>query len=81
MASINSHRAPSSFGTFLLGFACLAVFAAIIVAWTKSQAPKADAVETERAAARVKKREDLEKEWAGKLETAVWINKRSFLSC
>ena len=75
MASINSHRAPSSFGTFLLGIACLAVFAAIVVAWTKSRAPKADLVEVERANARVKKREELEKEWAGKLQTVAWVNK------
>ena len=75
MASINSHRAPSSFGTFLLGIACLAVFAAIVVAWTKSRAPKSDIVETERANARVKKREELEKEWAGKLQTVAWVNK------
>ena len=75
MASINSQRAPSSFGTFLLGIACLAVFAAIVVAWTKSRAPKADLVEVERANARVKKREELEKEWAGKLQTVAWVNK------
>ena len=75
MASINSQRAPSSTGTFLLGIACLALFAAIVVVWTKSQAPKADVIETERAVARVKKREDLEKEWAGKLETVAWVNK------
>ena len=75
MATINSQRAPSSTGTFLLGIACLALFAAIVVVWTKSQAPKADAIEAERAAARVKKREELEKEWAGKLETVAWVNK------
>ncbi len=75
MASIKSQRAPSSLGTFLLGFACLAVFAAIVVTWTKSQAPKADLVEAERAAGRVKKREELEKEWAGKLQTVAWVNK------
>lgn len=75
MASINSHRPPSSLGTFLLGIACLAFFAAIVVALAKSQAPKADLVEIERANARVKKREELEKEWAGKLQTVAWVNK------
>ena len=75
MASLNSQRAPSSLGTFLLGFACLAVFAAIVVAWTKSQASNVDQVEAERAAARIKKREELEKEWAGKLQTVAWVNK------
>ena len=75
MASIHSQRAPSSFGTFLLGIACLAVFAAIVVAWTKSRAPQTDLVEAERATARVKKREELEKEWAGKLQTVAWVNK------
>ncbi len=75
MASINSQRAPSSLGTFLLGFACLAVFAAIVVAWTKSQASNIDQVEAERAAARIKKREELEKEWTGKLQTVAWVNK------
>ena len=75
MASINSQRPPSSFGTFLLGIACLAFFAAIVVAWTKSQDSKTDLVEIERANARVKKREELEKEWAGKLQTVAWVNK------
>lgn len=75
MASINSHRAPSSTGTFLLGIACLAVFAAIVVAWAKSHAPQTDLVEAERADARIKKREELEKEWTGKLETVAWVNK------
>lgn len=75
MASINSQRAPSSTGTFLLGIACLALFAAIVVVWTKSLAPREDVIEAERAAARVKKREELEKEWAGKLETVAWVNK------
>ncbi len=75
MALINSHRPPSSLGTFVLGFACLAVFAAIVMAWAKSQAPKTDLVEVERANARVKKREELEKEWAGKLQTVAWVNK------
>ena len=75
MASINSQRAPSSLGTFLLGLACLAVFAAIVLAWTKWQAPKTDLVEAERAAGRIKKREELEKEWAGKLQTVAWVNK------
>ena len=75
MASINSQRAPSSAVTFLMGIACLAVFAAIIVAWTKSNAPKTDLVEAERGAARLQKRLDLEKEWAGKLQTVAWIDK------
>ena len=75
MASINSQRAPSSLGTFLLGFACLAFFAALVVTWTKSQASNVDQVEVERAAARIKKREELEKEWAGKLQTVAWVNK------
>ena len=75
MASINSQRAPSSFLTFLLGIACLAVFAAVIVGWTKLQAPKADLVEAERAAGRVKKREELEKDWSAKLQTVAWVNK------
>ena len=75
MASINPQHAPSSFGTFVLGMACLAFFAAIVVAWTKSQDSKTDLVEGERAAARVKKREELEKEWAGKLQTVAWVNK------
>lgn len=75
MASIHSQRAPSSFLTFLLGFACLAVFASLVVVWTKSQAPKADLVDAERAAGRIKKREELEKDWAGKLQTVAWVNK------
>ena len=75
MASINSQRAPSSLATFLLGIVCLAVFAALVVTWAKMKAPKVDAVEAERGAARLQKRMDLEKEWAGKLQTAAWINK------
>ena len=80
MASINSQRAPSSLGTFLIGIACLAAFAAVIVVWTKSggtkfKAPPIDAVEAERGAARLQKRLDLEKEWAGKLQTVAWVNK------
>ena len=75
MALDNSHRTPSSTGTFLLGIACLAVFAAIVVAWAKSHAPQTDLVEAERADARIKKREELEKEWTGKLETVAWVNK------
>ena len=75
MASINSQRAPSSIVTFLLGIVCLAVFALIIVVWTKMTAPKTDLVEAERGAARLQKRLELEKEWAGKLQTVAWINK------
>ena len=75
MASINSQRAPSSIVTFLLGIVCLAVFAVIIVVWTKMTAPKTDLVEAERGAARLQKRLELEKEWAGKLQTVAWINK------
>ena len=75
MASINSKRAPSSIVTFLLGIVCLAVFALIIVVWTKMTAPKTDLVEAERGAARLQKRQDLEKEWAGKLQTVAWVNK------
>ena len=75
MASINSQRPPSSIATFLLGIVCLAVFAAIVVTWAKMKAPKVDAVEAERGAARYQKRLDLEKEWAGKLQTVAWINK------
>ena len=75
MASINSQRAPSSIVTFLMGIACLAVFAAIVVAWTKMQAPKTDLVDAERGAARLNKRVELEKEWDGKLHTVAWINK------
>ena len=75
MASINSQRAPSSIVTFLVGIVCLAVFAMIIVLWTKMTAPKTDLVEAERGAARLQKRLELEKEWAGKLQTVAWINK------
>ena len=75
MASINSQRAPSSIVTFLLGIGCLAVFAVIIVVWTKMTAPKTDLVEAERGAARLQKRQELEKEWTGKLQTVAWINK------
>ena len=75
MASINSQRAPSSIVTFLLGIVCLAVFALIIVVWTKMTAPETDLVEAERGAARLQKRLELEKEWAGKLQTVAWINK------
>ncbi len=75
MASINSHRPPSSLGTFVLGATCLAFFAAAVVAWTKSRDSKTDLVEVERANARMKKREELEKEWAGKLQTVAWVNK------
>jgi hypothetical protein len=75
MASINSQRPPSSFVTFLLGIACLAIFAAIIVSWTKLRAPKTDLVELERAEARIKMRGDLQKEWDTKLQTVAWINK------
>ena len=39
------------------------------------KAPKVDAVEAERGAARLQKRMDLEKEWAGKLQTVAWTNK------
>ncbi len=75
MASINSHRPPSSTATFLLGIVCLAAFATIIVVWTKSESEKVDPINVERATARVKKREELEKDWAGKLQTVAWINK------
>ncbi len=75
MASINSQRAPSSIVTFLMGIGCLAVFAAVIVAWTKMRAPKADLVDAERGTARLKKREELETEWSAKLQTVAWVNK------
>lgn len=75
MASINSQRPPSNIVTFLMGIACLAVFAGVVVAWTKMQAPKTDPVDAERGAARLAKRAELEKEWEGKLQTVAWINK------
>ena len=75
MASINTQRPPSSIVTFLLGIGTLAIFAAIIVGWTKMRAPKADLVDQERGAARLKKREELEKDWASKLQTVAWVNK------
>lgn len=75
MATINSQRAPSSTGTFLLGIVTLTIFAAVIVLWTKAQAPKTDLVETERGTARLQKRQALEKEWAEKLHTVAWVDK------
>ncbi len=75
MASINTQRPPSSIVTFLLGIVTLTIFAAIIVGWTKMRAPKVDLVDEERGAARLKKREELEKDWASKLQTVAWVNK------
>ena len=74
MPSINSHRPPSGSGTFALGIIGLAVFAAVVVGWIKWTA-KADDVNDERAAARMKKREELQAAWAAKLHTAAWVDK------
>jgi len=74
MPSIHSHRPPSGSGTFALGIIGLAVFAAVVVGWIKWTA-KADDVNDERAAARMKKREELQAAWAAKLHTAAWVDK------
>jgi hypothetical protein len=74
MPSINSQRPPSGSGTFALGIIGLAVFAALVVGWIKWTA-KADDVNDERAAARIKKREELQAAWAAKLHTAAWVDK------
>jgi hypothetical protein len=74
MPSINSQRPPSGSGTFALGIIGLAVFAALVVGWIKWTA-KADDVSAERAAARIKKREELQAAWAAKLHTAAWVDK------
>jgi hypothetical protein len=74
MRSINSQRPPSGSGTFALGILGLAVFAAVVVGWIKWTA-KADTVNDERAAARIKKREELQAAWAAKLHTAAWVDK------
>lgn len=75
MASINTQGPPSGLGTFALGLAGLAVFAALIVAWIKWTAPRTDLVEAERGAARLKKRVELENDWTVKLHTAAWVDK------
>jgi hypothetical protein len=75
MASINSQRPPSSLGTFVLGIVCLAVFAMLVVVGIRAVAPTKDTVSEERAAARLKKREELEKDWAAKLTTVAWVDK------
>jgi hypothetical protein len=74
MRSINSQRSPSGSGTFALGIIGLAVFAAVVVGWIKWTA-KADDVNDERAAARIKKRQELQAAWAAKLHTAAWVDK------
>jgi hypothetical protein len=74
MFSINSQRPPSGSGTFALGILGLAVFAAVVVGWIKWTA-KADDVNDERAAARIKKREELQAAWAAKLHSAAWVDK------
>jgi hypothetical protein len=74
MPSINSQRPPSGSGTFALGIIGLAVFAAVVVGWIKWTA-KADDVNDERAAARIKKREELQAAWAAKLHSAAWVDK------
>lgn len=75
MASINSQRPPSSLGTFLLGVTCLTVFAFALVFWVKNSAEQVDSVTTGRGLARLKKREELEKDWSSKLNVASWIDK------
>jgi hypothetical protein len=75
MASIQTERQPSGLGTFVLGILFLAVFSIITVAWIKSTAPDENMIEEERANARIKKREELEKDWASKLQTVAWVDK------
>ena len=58
-----------------MGIAGVAIFGMVIVTWVKMKAPKVDAVDAERGAARLQKRLDLEKEWTGKLQTVAWVNK------
>ena len=74
MPSIHSQRPPSGSGTFALGIIGLAVFAALVVGWIKWTA-KGDDVNDERAAARIKKREELQAAWAAKLQSAAWVDK------
>ena len=75
MATINSHRPPSGFGTFFFGIIFLAFFAGLLVIWVKFSATEKDSIADERGAARFKKREELEKDWAVKLHTPAWVDK------
>ena len=75
MASLNSQRAPSGFGTFMLGLATLAFLAVLLIVLIKAETPLKDTADAERGELRLKKRTELEKDWADKLHTVAWVDK------
>src|SRR3954447_12486957 len=74
MARENPTRTPTGILTFLGGLVVLAIFALLVVAWVRREAPGND-IETRRAEARKAARVELQKNHEQQMQTTGWIDK------